>query len=123
MSDPERTEEALALADELAEALDDPKRGDWGGYPWEHLGDAERDVRKLLCLRAALREAQDALHKTARRFTLAEEDLRLAQAENERLRVALASIAHHAFDVNRDAEYDLRTVKDIAAAAVLRAVL
>ena len=36
------------LAVELREALDDPRRGEWGGYPWEHLGDAERDVLALL---------------------------------------------------------------------------
>src|SRR5574337_1578768 len=36
-----------ALSRELRETLDDPKRYDWGG-PWEHIGDAERDVRALL---------------------------------------------------------------------------
>lgn len=53
-----------ALAQELREALDDPKRGEWGGYPWEHLGDAERDVRELLAyvgrLESALTEIADA---------------------------------------------------------------
>jgi hypothetical protein len=39
---------ALALAAELRTALDDPKRYEWGEGPWEHLGDAERDVRALL---------------------------------------------------------------------------
>jgi len=53
-SNPRKRQEAEYLAAELREALDDPKRGEWGGYPWEHLGDAERDVRVLLWLIAEL---------------------------------------------------------------------
>lgn len=41
-------DKALRLAEELRRALDDPKRAEWGDGPWEHLGDAERDVRVLL---------------------------------------------------------------------------
>jgi hypothetical protein len=44
----ERDAALVRLVEELKEALDDPRRDEWGGYPWEHLGDAERDVRKLL---------------------------------------------------------------------------
>jgi len=56
-----QTVEALArttfqLADELQAALDDPKRYEWGEGPWEHLGDAEKDVRLLLAGIAALRD-------------------------------------------------------------------
>lgn len=65
---PELTERAKELAAELTEALDDPRRGEWGGYPWEHLGDAERDVRVLLAAlvvseqqRERLREDRNAL--------------------------------------------------------------
>src|SRR3954454_10251057 len=60
---PLTTGEGAALVEELREALDDPKRGEWGGYPWEHLGDAERDVRVLLAecgrLRERVRELED----------------------------------------------------------------
>jgi hypothetical protein len=57
----------MALAQELREALDDPRRYEWGEGPWEHLGDAEKDVRVLLDTLIAkqeecerLREALDA---------------------------------------------------------------
>lgn len=37
----------MSISRELREVLEDPERHFWGG-PWEHLGDAERDVLKLL---------------------------------------------------------------------------
>ncbi len=43
-----RFEKAMALARELNVALEDPKRWEWGDCPWEHLEDAESDVRKLI---------------------------------------------------------------------------
>ena len=54
------------LASELREALDDPKRGEWGGYPWEHLGDAERDVRKLLAALDAERSRAEQWERDAK---------------------------------------------------------
>lgn len=71
----------LALADELREALDDPRRGEWGGYPWEHLGDAERDVRPLL----------DALASLASRLEAAERERDKWRAE---ARIAGALVDH-----------------------------
>lgn len=41
-------DDTRALASALRAALDDPARYEWGEGPWEHLGDAERDVRQLL---------------------------------------------------------------------------
>jgi hypothetical protein len=57
------SDQAARLADELREALDDPNRGDWGSYPWEHLGDAERDVRVLLAELTAARQETDTLER------------------------------------------------------------
>jgi predicted Zn-ribbon and HTH transcriptional regulator len=48
---------------ELREALDDPKRYEWGEGPWEHLGDAERDVRALLDYVDALVAERDRLRE------------------------------------------------------------
>lgn len=53
------------LANELREALDDPRRYEWGG-PWEHLGDAERDVRVLLDELAAAEQQVAALREAIR---------------------------------------------------------
>lgn len=77
-------DDTRALAAELRAALDDPARYEWGEGPWEHLGDAERDVRQLLdaldALAARVEELGAALRETARKFTLAEEDKRILEA-------------------------------------------
>ncbi len=47
-------EKALALADEIEQAERELIDSGWGGYPWEHLGDASRDIAVLIRgLRAA----------------------------------------------------------------------
>lgn len=45
---------AIALADEIESAEKELLDSGWGGYPWEHLGDASRDISKLI---RGLREA------------------------------------------------------------------
>jgi hypothetical protein len=72
--EPRSAEEALEaktfqLADELRAALDDPQRHVWGG-PWEHLGDAEKDVRLLLAGIALLRSEIDRLRGIERQAEL-----------------------------------------------------
>lgn len=63
---------AQTLAEELSEALDDERRYTWGDGPWEHLGDAERDVRILLMgFRELMRQFEEVKQ-------------RLDQAERER---------------------------------------
>jgi len=56
---------AITKAAEIVEAWNDPVQREWG-YQWEHLGDAERDIRVLIGgvneavrLRAALEELLD----------------------------------------------------------------
>lgn len=50
--------EAVRLGREIKQAEFEHATSGWGGYPWEHLGDASRDIavliRGLLVARAAL---------------------------------------------------------------------
>lgn len=39
---------ALYLADEIQQSEKELLESGWGGYPWEHLGDASRDIAKLI---------------------------------------------------------------------------
>jgi hypothetical protein len=68
-------DKAIALAQELRAAMDDQNPG-WYEYPWEHLGDAEKDVRILIAgllgepheldvLAALQHEIRDAAHEVA----------------------------------------------------------
>lgn len=61
MTDARLSEMGIRLAAELRDALDDPKRYEWGDGPWEHLGDAEKDVRLLLATVDELVDERDAL--------------------------------------------------------------
>ena len=49
---------ALALALEIEQALQEGAESGWFDQPWEHLGDAERDIRVLI---AGLKDADDAM--------------------------------------------------------------
>lgn len=88
----------MSIARELREALDDPARGEWGGYPWEHLGDAERDVRELLTECERLREAlvKSHVHSLDLALALAESDPLYAEIMRplfKRIAVALEAFA------------------------------
>jgi hypothetical protein len=89
--------DTIRLAQELREALDDPKRYEWGEGPWEHLGDAERDVRKLLDGIDALAARCDALEKERDHyrfhFDQQEQRAEAAEAQHDALENALRPFA------------------------------
>jgi hypothetical protein len=41
-------EKALSLAAEIRSAEKELIESGWGGYPWEHLGDASKDIHVLM---------------------------------------------------------------------------
>lgn len=78
------------LANELREALNDPRRHEWGG-PWEHLGDAERDVRVLLDQLEAAEQQVAALREALERIAYAKGNQSNGWAMMQTARAALAA--------------------------------
>jgi hypothetical protein len=96
MSDRRTNEELSALATNLTEALDDPKRYEWEDCPWEHLGDAERDVRLLIAdvaeLARRLERAEAALRPFTEKWDLHAADYLAYLVEGEECRIIPALV-------------------------------